>query len=312
MNKKIAVIGECMLELSASAHVKTDSQRDSILSYGGDTLNTSVYLSRLGVEVEYITALGDDSMSDWLQAQWQSEGVGTQHVQRYANSVPGLYMIELDKEGERSFLYWRKDSPATRLFNQAESADQIFEQIQDCAWIYLSGITLALYPDEARERLFDGLQNYRKHGGKIIFDNNYRPGQWLNTSQAKTVYEKMYGLTDLALPSLEDELLVSGVNTQDDVIKRLEDFGIAEIVLKMGEKSCFVIARDIRENVNTEKVNVVDTTSAGDSFNAGYIAARLKGHSPVQSCITGHLLASTVIQQKGAIIPKSMMPALNL
>jgi len=106
--------------------------------------------------------------------------------------------------------------------------------------------------------------------------------------------------------------LVSGLENQDDVIKRLEDLGIAEIVLKMGEKSCFVIARDIRENVNTEKVNVVDTTSAGDSFNAGYIAARLKGHSPVQSCITGHLLASTVIQQKGAIIPKSMMPALNL
>ena len=90
MNKKIAVIGECMLELSALAHAKAVSQRDSILSYGGDTLNTSVYLSRLGVEVEYITGLGDDSMSDWLQAQWQSEGVGTQHVHRYANSVPGL------------------------------------------------------------------------------------------------------------------------------------------------------------------------------------------------------------------------------
>jgi len=312
MNKKIAVIGECMLELSALAHEKTDSQRDSQLSYGGDTLNTSVYLSRLGVEVEYITALGDDSMSDWLQAQWQSEGVGTRHVQRYANSVPGLYMIELDEQGERSFLYWRKDSPATRLFNQAESADQLFEQIKDCAWIYLSGITLALYPDEARERLFTGLQNYRKHGGKIIFDNNYRPAQWLSTSKAKTVYEKMYGLTDLALPSLEDEILVSGLGNQDDVIKRLEDFGIAEIVLKMGEKSCLVIADDVREYVNTEKVNVVDTTSAGDSFNAGYIAARLKDHSPVQSCTTGHQLASTVIQQKGAIIPQSMMPALNL
>ncbi len=309
---RVAIIGECMLELSAPHHSGGASSRESTLSYGGDTLNTAVYLTRLGVEVEYITALGDDSMSDWLQAQWQSEGVCTSYVQRYENSVPGLYMIELDEQGERSFLYWRKDSPATRLFNHAESTDHLFAKIQDCAWIYLSGITLALYPDQARERLFDGLRNYRKLGGKIIFDNNYRPAQWSDRSKAQTVYEKMYSLTDLALPSLEDELLVCGLENQDDIIMRLEEFGISEIVLKMGEKSCLVIAGDVREYVNTEKVNVVDTTSAGDSFNAGYIAARLNEYSPVQSCTTGHQLASTVIQHKGAIIPMSAMPEIHL
>lgn len=312
MKKKIAVIGECMLELSAPANQDKSSQRPSILSYGGDTLNTSVYLSRLGVEVEYITALGDDSMSDWLQDQWIAEGVGTSHVRRYANSVPGLYMIELDEKGERSFLYWRKDSPATRIFNHAESADELFASLKGCEWIYLSGITLALYPDDARERLFDGLQEYRKLGGKIIFDNNYRPAQWSDRATTQAVYEKMYALTDLALPSLEDELKVTGLENEGDVIKRLDRFGISEIVLKMGEKSCLVISGDIREYVSTEKVNVIDTTSAGDAFNAGYIAARLNDHLPVESCMSGHRLASTVIQHKGAIIPKSAMPSVDL
>ena len=312
MNTKIAVIGECMLELSAPAHANSSSVRSSSLSYGGDTLNTSVYLSRLGVGVEYITALGDDSMSDWLLEQWRAEGVGVSHVQRYVDSVPGLYMIELDESGERSFLYWRKDSPATRLFNQAESASKLFAELQNCAWIYLSGITLALYPDAARERLFESLQQYRTQGGKIIFDNNYRPTQWSDRAITHAVFDKMYALTDIALPSVEDELLVTGLSSEEDVVKRLTDFGIGEIVLKMGEKSCLVLNESVSEYVDTEEVSVVDTTSAGDSFNAGYIAARLRGQSAVASCTVGHRLASTVIQHKGAIIPATAMPNIEL
>ena len=136
--------------------------------------------------------------------------------------------------------------------------------------------------------------------------------RWSDRAITHAVFDKMYALTDIALPSVEDELLVTGLSSEEDVVKRLTDFGIGEIVLKMGEKSCLVLNESVSEYVDTEEVSVVDTTSAGDSFNAGYIAARLRGQSAVASCAVGHRLASTVIQHKGAIIPATAMPNIEL
>ena len=69
--KRVACIGECMLELCGG------DLSAMTLSYGGDTLNTTVYLARLGVDVDYVTALGDDPYSDWMIEQWRAEGIGT-------------------------------------------------------------------------------------------------------------------------------------------------------------------------------------------------------------------------------------------
>jgi len=84
---KVACIGECMIELKQA---QGDDQGDLYSrGYGGDTLNTAVYLARLGVEIDYITALGDDPMSDEMIAGWAAEGVGTQQVVRLKGKLPG-------------------------------------------------------------------------------------------------------------------------------------------------------------------------------------------------------------------------------
>ena len=79
--------------------------------YGGDTLNTAVYLARLGVGVDYVTALGDDPLSDEMIAGWQAEGIGTERVIRLPGKLPGLYMIETNSAGERRFYHWRDAPP---------------------------------------------------------------------------------------------------------------------------------------------------------------------------------------------------------
>ena len=103
---RVACIGECMIELREMA--------DGRLSrgYGGDTLNTAVYLARLGVPVDYVTALGDDRWSDEMIAGWREEGVGTSLVARLPSRLPGLYVIQTDNKGERRFSYWRDRAPA--------------------------------------------------------------------------------------------------------------------------------------------------------------------------------------------------------
>ncbi len=118
----------------------------------------------------------------------------------------------------------------------------------------------------------------------------------------------MYQLTDLALPTLEDEQALFGDNDKNEIINRIKTWGVSEIVLKMGGTGCQVVCNDKSELVASHKVDVIDTTSAGDSFNAGYLAARLKGSSPQEAALEGHNLASVVIQHRGAIIPMHSMP----
>ena len=107
MNRVLS-IGECMLQLREERKGKFQQ------SFGGDSLNTAIYLSRLGVDTSYLTALGDDGWSDAMVAQWQKEGINTSMVRRVAGRMPGLYFIQNQPDGERLFSYWRDTSPARR------------------------------------------------------------------------------------------------------------------------------------------------------------------------------------------------------
>ena len=308
MRSKIAVIGECMLEVSGVGTASVQQRLPASLSYGGDTLNTSIYLARLGIEVDYVTALGDDSMSSWMLSQWEKEGVGCDLVRRMPDSVPGLYMIELDQNGERSFLYWRKDSPATRLFDEPDTAKNLFDNLAGYSQIFLSGISLALYAEPARHRLMGFLAKYRDDGGKVIFDGNYRARLWTGPEVARDAYEQMYRLSDLALPTDEDEAQLFGTESRSSLIARLRSYGVKEIVLKQGEKGCWVCNQNESEHVPAVVTQVVDSTAAGDSFNAAFIAAKLEGESSVHAAKRANELASMVIQHRGAIIPLEKMP----
>ena len=107
---RVASIGECMIELSEAAGGLMSR------SYGGDTLNTAVYLARLGVPVNYLTALGDDPWSEEMLSAWRAEGVGTDLVVRVPGRLPGLHIIKTDSGGQRTFYCWRDSSPARQLF----------------------------------------------------------------------------------------------------------------------------------------------------------------------------------------------------
>ncbi|MDA8935607.1 sugar kinase [Porticoccaceae bacterium] len=309
MRNKVAVIGECMLEVSTMGGDGNHSSLSAGLSFGGDTLNTAIYLARLGIDVDYVSALGDDDMSGWMLDQWRAEGVGCNLVSRIENTVPGLYLIQIDEHGERSFLYWRANSPATRLFDNAAEADVMFEQLSAYQHIYLSGISLAIYTEAARQRLFDFFKKYRAKGGEVIFDGNYRPRLWASPEVARDAYETMYRLADLVLPTDEDEALLFGAEKPDLVVARLKSLGASVVVLKMGENGCLIGAETDVRAVPAEIVTVVDSTAAGDSFNAGFMAARFNGQDLTAACRAANRLASVVIQHRGAIIPVDAMPA---
>jgi 2-dehydro-3-deoxygluconokinase len=298
---KIASIGECMLEVSG-AQSHPDLRR---LGFGGDTLNTAIYLARLGVPVDYVTALGDDPYSERMVEAWREEAVGTGLVQRIAGRLPGLYMIEVDERGERRFYYWRQQAPAREIFGN-ERTDALCEALLRYEWLYLSGISLSLYREAGRDRLFDLLRRFRAQGGKVAFDSNYRPRAWPSVEVARREVEDQLALTDLVLSSLEDETGLHGVATAEQACDRIHGFGPQTVVIKQGAQGCVVSIKGRKTLVPAGKVDkIVDATAAGDSFNAGFLAATLRGEEPLAAAKLGHRCAGIVIGHHGAIVPRT-------
>jgi len=273
--------------------------------YGGDTFNTAVYLARLGTQTDYITALGDDSWSDELIAAWSEEGVGTQRVLRLAGRLPGLYIIQTDPKGERRFSYWRENAAARLLF-QAPEAESIIEAIGTYDLIYFSGITLSLYGEGGRKRLFDVLRDARSKGRRVAFDTNFRPRGWPDPEIARAAFREAFECADIILASTEDLDLLFGSKGVEELLAFSDR---AEIVLKYPDLTCRVLSQGEDTVVPGKPAeDVVDTTAAGDSFAAAYLHARLSGTDPRSAAAAGHRLAGQVVRYRGAIIPREAMP----
>lgn len=286
-------------------------------TFGGDTLNAAVYLSRScelnteeqAITVSYVSAMGTDPLSEGMITRWQQEGVNTDLVLYDETRTPGLYLIQLDDQGERTFLYWRNQSPARYLL-QHPDFNRIKQSLTKMDMVFVSGISLAILPDEDRSKLLTLLADLRRQGVEVSFDSNYRPALWPN-DELRTVkehYKAIYQTTDLALVTFDDEQLIWSDKTPEDTLTRLHNLGVIKVVVKLGEKGCLVgdATRDNSYTVPTTPVEtVVDTTSAGDSFNGGFLSCYLAGGSLEQSCQRGNAFAGVVIQHRGAIIPKS-------
>jgi 2-dehydro-3-deoxygluconokinase len=294
---RVASIGECMIELAQAGGGLL--QR----SWGGDTLNTAVYLARLGVTVDYVTALSDDPLSDEMVAGWEAEGVGTGLVVRVPGRLPGLYLITTDAVGQRRFDYWRDNAPARLLFDLPET-DAIVASLAGYDMVYVSGISLSLYGTAGRARLLGALEATRAAGGRVAFDTNYRGRLWPDREPAQQAYVEVLRRADIVLASHEDLIQLFGVDAETAL--PLSD---AEVVLKLDEPSVRVLRQGMEVLVPAPPVaDVVDTTAAGDSFAAAYLAARLAGADIETAAGCGHCLAGAVVQHRGAIIPRSAMP----
>ncbi|MBV6658054.1 MAG: sugar kinase [Devosiaceae bacterium] len=304
---RLACLGECMIELS---DLDAADGRPA-LGFAGDTLNTAIYLSRSvssdAVSVDYVTALGTDQLSDRMVAFIAGQGVGTGHIIRREDRLPGLYAIELDAHGERSFRYWRSEAAARSLFDAGGLAAGDLEHFDG---LYLSGISLAILSPPARQLLIRAAATLKAAGKWVVFDSNYRPRLWESVEVARETMKAMWHVTSLGLPSFDDEQALWGGGTMDEVVTRLSGWGVPEIACKNGASGPTLWRGSVLDAQDyPSAASVVDTTSAGDAFNGGYLGARLGGAAPEEAAMAGHRLAGAVIGHRGAIIPLAAMPA---
>ena len=294
MNKVIHAFGEGMLELAIGSG-------DRQLGYGGDVFNTAMYLARLGASVEFVSALGGDPFSRQARRDWSVAGLSLSHCLEAPDKVMGLYAIHVDEDGERSFTYWRGQSAARDFFTLA-GADVAEQKLRQADVLYLSLISLSILDLSGRARLIEAARAVRARGGVVAFDSNFRPQGWRETALARATIETIMPHVTLALPSVEDHEALYGQHSIENCLTAWRNSGADEVVVKDGAKGCLVFADGDAQWKPTEKVNAVDTTGAGDSFNAAYLAARLSGLSSDIACHNAQSLAAKVVQQHGAIV----------
>jgi 2-dehydro-3-deoxygluconokinase len=304
---KIAAIGEVMVELSPFPTLDNTERELMALSFAGDTYNTSIYMARLGLETHYVTQLGEDPYSQKIMQRMKTENIHTNLVKQLPGRTPGLYMIRNTPDGEREFSYWRKEAPARELFSSLKATEELCQQLAQYDCIYLSGITLAIIGGQSRQYLYRGLETLHEQGVTIAYDSNYRPRLWRSAAEAQQAMLNMMQYTDIALLTLDDEKLLWGDDSVAGCKKRYAQFPVRELVLKRGANDAIIISEGKELCIPVPPVaNVIDTTGAGDTFNAGYLAGRLMGKSLEDSAKQGIRCAGIIIRHRGAIIDKAI------
>jgi 2-dehydro-3-deoxygluconokinase len=272
------------------------------MGFAGDTFNTAWYARRAlpgDVEVAYLTGVGTDETSRRLVEFIRDAGVVPEAVEVEGRTV-GLYLITL-RDGERSFSYWR-DTSAARMLAHGTGRLPRVSGAGDVA--YVSGITLAILAPEDRETLIGLLGEVRRAGVTVAFDPNLRPRLWRDGDEMREWVMRGAAVADIALPSFDDEAAHFGDGSPEATAERYRRAGVATVIVKNGAGTMFGVGPDgARTEVTPEPVDeVVDSTAAGDSFNAAALAALLAGGSLEEAMTAGSRLAGRVVGHRGALV----------
>jgi 2-dehydro-3-deoxygluconokinase len=296
----VIAIGECMVELALTGDVS------AIVGYAGDTFNTAVYLRRLGRPTAYATALGhEDPFSQGILGLMIRETLATDLIVEAKGRLPGLYAIQRDEKGERRFFYWRGEAPAREYFELADLG-MVEAAMLQAELIYLSAITLAVIGETGRDALLPLLAKAARAGAGIAFDTNYRTRLWPDAAAGRAAIEAVAPHCRY-LSLAEDDVSAFG-GAADALAKGWAEMG-AEVVLRWQDRTVQVYSgASVETFAPPPPLPVMDTTGAGDSFNAAYLDARMAGRTIRVAVAAGRRLASVVVRHPGAIIPLAAMP----
>lgn len=264
----------------------------------GDVFNTTVHLARLGRRVAFLSALGGDPFSRDLLTACEAESIDTRLILTDPARNCGLYAIRTDAAGERSFAYWRTDSAARQLF-ALPGVEAIFIDVETADLFVFSLISLAILPDEGRRTLIMLAERVRERGGGVAFDGNYRPRLWNDAAEARRWRDRAVAASTIGPPTLENEAALDGPTDAGRVAEQWRALGAGEVVVKLGAQGCRTPGGSLI--APPAVLTPVDTSGAGDAFNAGYLHARLAGAPFDRAAMIGHRLAGWVIGHPGAV-----------
>jgi ribokinase len=286
---KIATIGDVNVDLIARIDRmpelgKQVITRDFQTHGGGCSANFSLACARLGMDIQLFGKVGDDVFGTFVLVELEDNKVDTSNV-LLTDAKTGV-TVAVVQDIERSFITFR-GSNATYSLNDIDISKIRADIVHLPSYFLMDGLM------KDYVKLIDLL-----HAAKIpvSFDTGWDPRGFI-----RETVEPLFDIlprTDVFLPNIDEARNILGLDTKtgpERAADILLDMGIKVVVIKMGKDGCWVADRDSLEYVPPFKVNVVDTTGAGDNFNAGFVSSYISGRTPRDCAIIGSATAALKI-----------------
>lgn len=290
----IAIIGECLIELSANGSLADTSTLNKY--FGGDTVTTAVAVARLGGNVTYLTKVGNDGFSEFILSALQKENIDTSLI-KTNDEQNGMYIVShtLDK---KEVLYYKRKTAATKL-----SIDDISEEnIKKLKLVYSTGVVQSLSAS-SRELVRESFRLAKENDVLTAYDPNYT-SCFMNSDDTKEYFEEIIDFTDIIFLSLKnDAAQLYEFTSIDKVMKYFWDKGVKIVVIKShidnGYYTGYQGDVSFTEFYNTQKA--IDVTASGDVFNGGFLYALINGYSPANAAKFASIVSGLQTQNYGAI-----------
>jgi len=273
---EIIALGEPMLEFNAEEEGALSEARRFIVGWGGDTSNFCIAASRAGARAGYLTRLGDDEAGESFLNLWQREGIDTSRIVRDPEAFTAAYFISR-KGRQHYFTYFRRHSAASRMTPSFLPKDYI----AGARLLHVSGISQAI-SQCACDTAFDAIAIAKTAGRLFCYDPNYRPKLW-PIDRARAVIHETCRQADLIFPSLDDARQLTGLSAAEDIARFYLELGPKVVVIKLGADGALLATADGLAMFPPYKVDSIDMSGAGDTFDGAFAAAYLAGR-PVMAC----------------------------
>ena len=290
----IAVIGECLIELSANGSLADTSTLNKY--FGGDTVTTAVAIARLGGSVSYLTKVGNDGFSEFILSSLQKENIDTSMI-KTNDEQNGMYIVS-NTQNNKEVLYYKRKTAATKL--SVEDIDE--ETIKKLKLIYSTGVVQSLSAS-SRELIRETFKIAKENDVLTAYDPNYT-SCFMNSDDTKEYFEEIIGLTDIVFLSLKnDAVKLYEIDSVDKAINYFWDRGVKIVVIKSHIDNGYYVGYNgeitFTEFYNSQKA--IDTTASGDVFNGGFLYAIINGYTPSNAAKFAAVVSGLQTQNYGAI-----------
>ena len=291
----IVCLGEPLVEFTLLDD-QADKRRVYLQGFGGDTSNCAIAAARFGAKISFVSALGDDRFAMMLRKLWDNEKIDHDNVKTNKTYPTGIYFVSPDPAG-RNFQYYRKDSAASKI-----SIDDIpVELIEQAKILHLSAISQAISETACAAAIY-AMKIARAAGTLISYDTNLRLNLWPLDQATQTITAAIKNC-DIALPSLDDSLLLTQLDDPDQIIDLYHDYGASIVALKLGADGAIVSDRNTRRKFAPYPVTAIDSTGAGDTFDGAFLATLLATDCPFESARRATIAAALTTTGMGAVAP---------
>ncbi len=311
MNPEIVGIGEVLVDFVSTEPVSYIEALTFKKCFGGAPMNTLVGVARLGSAAGAITVVGDDPFGQFLLSELKNNGVDVSRVKIKKNVRTTLAFVANEPEtGERTFIFYRSPWVRGTSVDTLSSEDIDYGYISSSRILHVSGFALSGNP--SRRAIFSAIIHARREGVKVSFDPTLRLDVWRSENAIRRIYRKVLRLSDIATFSREESEFMFGTRNPDEAADKALKHGVEVVGMKMGEKGSLVKTKDgKRIYIPAFKVKAVDTTGAGDGWNAGLLVGLLKGWD-LEKCVTvANAVGALVVTKHGAITALPYRDELN-